>query len=135
MAEERVAFELVSPEHLLLSEDVEMVVLPGAEGEFGVLPQHAPTISTLRPGVIRVYEKGAVTERIFVASGFAEVTTTRCTVLADQAVPVAEIDRAAAEDSLKTAREDLADAESDEARTGAERRIAVAEAMLAVGEV
>ncbi|MHA1600343.1 MAG: F0F1 ATP synthase subunit epsilon [Alphaproteobacteria bacterium] len=135
MAEERVAFELVSPERLLLSEDVEMVVLPGAEGEFGVLPQHAPTISTLRPGVIRVYEKGAVTERIFVASGFAEVTTTRCTVLADQAVPVAEIDRAAAEDSLKTAREDLADAESDEARIGAERRIAVAEAMLAVGEV
>lgn len=132
MAEERVAFELVSPERLLLSEAVEMVVLPGAEGEFGVLPQHAPTISTLRPGVIRVYEKGAVTERIFVASGFAEVTTTRCTVLADQAVPVDEIDRAATEDSLKSARGDLADAKSDEARAGAERRIAVAEAMLAV---
>lgn len=134
MAEERVDFELVSPERLLLSEAVEMVVLPGAEGEFGVLPRHAPTISTLRPGVIRVYEKGAVTERIFVASGFAEVTTTRCTVLADQAVPVDEIDRAATEDNLKSAREDLADAKSDESRAVAERRIAVAEAMLAVGE-
>ncbi len=134
MAEERVEFELVSPERLLLSEAVEMVVVPGAEGEFGVLPLHAPTISTLRPGVIRVYEKGAVSERIFVAGGFAEVTPTRCTVLADQAVPVAEIDRAAAEDGLKTAREELADAKSDEERAGAERRIAVAEAMLAAGE-
>lgn len=134
MAEDRVEFELVSPERLLLSEAVEMVVVPGAEGEFGVLPLHAPTISTLRPGVIRVYEKGAVSERIFVAGGFAEVTPTRCTVLADQAVPVAEIDRAAAEDGLKTAREELADAKSDEERAGPERRIAVAEAMLAAGE-
>lgn len=134
MAEDRVEFELVSPERLLLSEAVEMVVVPGAEGEFGVLPLHAPTISTLRPGVIRVYEKGAVSERIFVAGGFAEVTPTRCTVLADQAVPVAEIDRAAAEDGLKTAREELADAKSDEERAGAERRIAGAEAMLAAGK-
>ena len=131
MAEERVEFELVSPERLLLSEAVEMVVVPGAEGEFGVLPLHAPTISSLRPGVIRVYEKGAVKDRIFVAGGFAEVTPTRCTVLADQAVPVAEIDRAATEEGLNAAREDLADAKSDEERAGAERRIAVAEAMLA----
>jgi len=134
MAEERIEFELVSPERLLLSEAVEMVVVPGAEGEIGVLPQHAPTISTLRPGVIRVYEKGAVTERIFVDSGFAEVTPARCTVLADQAVPVAEIDRAATEDDLKIAREDLIDAKSDEERDTAERRIAVAEAMLAAAE-
>jgi len=134
MAEDRIEFELVSPERLLLSEAVEMVVVPGAEGEIGVLPQHAPTISTLRPGVIRVYEKGAVTERIFVDSGFAEVTPARCTVLADQAVPVAEIDRAATEDDLKIAREDLIDAKSDEERDTAERRIAVAEAMLAAAE-
>lgn len=132
MAEERIEFELVSPERLLLSEAVEMVVVPGAEGELGVLPLHAPTISTLRPGVIRVYERGAVKERIFVAGGFAEVTPVRCTVLAEHAVPVAEIDRVAAEDNLSAAREDLADAKSDEERAGAERRIAVAEAMLAV---
>lgn len=134
MAEERIEFELVSPERLVLSEAVEMVVLPGAEGEFGVLPGHAPIISSLRPGVIRVYEKGAVTERFFVAGGFAEVVPERCTVLADQAVPVAEIDRAAAEGDLKAAREDLADAKSDETRIAAERRIAVAEAMLAAGD-
>jgi F-type H+-transporting ATPase subunit epsilon len=131
MAEERVEFELVSPERLLLSEAVEMVVVPGAEGEFGVLPQHAPTLASLRPGVIRVYEKGAVKERIFVAGGFAEVTPARCTVLADQAVPVSEIDRSATEEGLKIAREDLADAKTDDERAEAERRIAVAEAMLA----
>src|SRR3990172_3534807 len=130
MAEERVAFELVSPERLLLSEAVEMVVVPGAEGEFGVLPRHAPMISALRPGVIRVYEKGAVSERIFVAGGFAEVTPARCTVLADQAMPVADIDRAAVAMSLGEAQEDLADAKSDSERAAAERRIAVAEAML-----
>jgi F-type H+-transporting ATPase subunit epsilon len=134
MAEDRIEFELVSPERLVLSEAVEMVVVPGAEGEFGVLPLHAPMISSLRPGVIRVYEKGVVTERIFVGGGFAEVTPARCTVLADQAVPVAEIDRPAAEESLKTAREDLADAKSDEERGQAERRIAVAEAKLKAGE-
>jgi len=130
MAEERVEFELVSPERLLLSEAVEMVVIPGAEGDFGVLPRHAPMISTLRPGVIRVYEKGAVSERIFVAGGFAEVTPARCTVLADQAIPVAEIDRTAVEKSLGEAREDLAEATSEAERAAAERRIAVAEAML-----
>ena len=130
MTEERVEFELVSPERLLLSEAVEMVVVPGAEGEFGVLPRHAPMISALRPGVIRVYEKGAVTERIFVAGGFAEVTPARCTVLADEAMPVADIDRAAVATSLGEAQEDLADAKSDSERAAAERRIAVAEAML-----
>ncbi len=134
MAEERIEFELVSPERLLLSEAVEMVVVPGTEGEIGVLPQHAPTITTLRPGVIRVYEKGAVTERIFVASGFAEVTPARCTVLADQAVPVAEIDRAATEDGLRVAREDQTDTKSDDERATVERRIAVAEAMLAAAD-
>ena len=130
MAEERVEFELVSPERLLLSEAVEMVVLPGAEGEFGVLPRHAPMISTLRPGVIRVYEKGAVSERIFVAGGFAEVTPARCTVLADQAVPVADIDRAAVDKDLSEAREDLAEAKTEAETAAAQRRIAVAEAML-----
>ena len=77
MADDRVEFELVSPERLLLSEGVEMVVVPGTEGDFGVLPRHTPMISTLRPGVIRVFEKGAAKESIFVAGGFAEVTPER----------------------------------------------------------
>src|SRR3546814_18454611 len=77
MAEGKVAFELVSPERLLLSEEVDMVVVPGEEGDFGVLVRHAPLISTLRPGVIKVHNGGSVTEQIFVAGGFAEVTPSR----------------------------------------------------------
>ena len=130
MIETRVAFELVSPERLLLSEPVDMVVVPGAEGDFGVLVRHAPLVSGVRPGVISVYNGGQVTERIFVAGGFAEVTPSRCTVLAEQAMPVTEIDRPATEQQLKDAREDLADAESDEERDAAARRIAIAEAMI-----
>jgi F-type H+-transporting ATPase subunit epsilon len=130
MADDRIEFELVSPEHLLISERVEMVVVPGTEGDFGVLPRHTPMISTVRPGVIRVYEGGAVRESIFVAGGFAEVTPARCTVLADLAMPTAEIDRAAAEQQLNDAREDLADAKTDEERKAAEKAAGVAEAML-----
>jgi F-type H+-transporting ATPase subunit epsilon len=130
MIETRVAFELVSPERLLLSEPVDMVVVPGAEGDFGVLVRHAPLVSGVRPGVISVYNGGQVTQRIFVAGGFAEVTPSRCTVLAEQAMPVAEIDRSAAEQQLKDAREDLADAQSDAEREAATRQIAIAEAMI-----
>ena len=130
MADNKVEFELVSPERLVLSEPVDMVVVPGAEGDFGVLPRHAPLISTVRPGVIAVHDGGQVTERIFVAGGFAEVTLARCTVLAEQALPVAEIDRSAAEQQLNDAREDLADATTDAQRGAAARQIAAAEAML-----
>src|ERR671933_1815289 len=85
-------FERVSPERLLLSEPVDMVVVPGGDGNFGVLAGHSLLISTVRPGVIDVYEGQAVTQRIFVAGGFAEVTPERCTVLADEAVPVEQLD-------------------------------------------
>jgi F-type H+-transporting ATPase subunit epsilon len=88
------AFEIVSPERLLLSRAVEMAVIPAAEGEMGVLPGHAPMILSLAGGVISVHEGGAVTERLFVMGGFAEVTPTRVTVLAEEALPVAEITRA-----------------------------------------
>jgi F-type H+-transporting ATPase subunit epsilon len=80
--------EIVSPEKLLLSRPVDMVVIPAAEGEMGVLPQHAPMIVLLQQGVIRLYEGGRVTESLQVSGGFAEVTPTRVTVLADDAVPV-----------------------------------------------
>ena len=89
--------ELVSPEKLLLSRAVEMAVLPATEGEMGVLPGHAPMIVALRGGVISVTEGGQVTDRLFVAGGFAEVTPDRCTVLADEATPVAQISRTDAE--------------------------------------
>src|SRR5665213_1858789 len=98
---DKLQFELVSPEKLLLSEAVSMVIVPGAEGNFGVLPGHALLISTVRPGVIDVYEDKIVSERIFVSGGFAEVTPERCTVLADEALPLSSLDRAAADADAK----------------------------------
>jgi len=95
--------ELVSPEKLLLSRPVEMAVIPAAEGEMGVLPGHAPMIVALRGGVIRVSEGGQVTERLFVAGGFAEITPARVTVLADEATPVALLSRANAADKVREA--------------------------------
>ncbi|MEO3428160.1 F0F1 ATP synthase subunit epsilon [Pelagibius sp. CAU 1746] len=130
MAEAKVAFELVSPERLLLSQEVDMVVVPGEEGDFGVLERHSPMISTLRPGVIQVHDGGGVTERIFVAGGFAEVTPARCTVLAEEALPVGEIDRAAAEQRLSNAKDDLLDAKDAGEKAAAERQVKVAEELL-----
>ena len=130
MAEGKVAFELVSPERLLLSEEVDMVVVPGEEGDFGVLTRHAPMISTLRPGVIQVHDGGNVTNSIFVAGGFAEVTPARCTVLAEEALPVGEIDRAATEQRLSDAKDDLLDAKDAIEKAAAEHQIKVAEEML-----
>ena len=132
MAEERVEFELVTPERLVVSRGVDMVVVPGTEGDFGVLPGHTPMISTVRPGIVNVYEGREIVERMFVAGGFAEVTAARCTVLADRAVAVDELDRAAAEQTLKDAREDLADADTDDARAEAEKQIAIDEEILRI---
>jgi F-type H+-transporting ATPase subunit epsilon len=131
MAADKVEFELVSPERLLLSQQVDMVVVPGAEGDFGVLPRHAPLISTLRPGIIRVFEGREVKERIFVAGGFAEVTAERCTVLAEEAVPVGDIDAGKLDQELKDLGEDLADAKTEEEKAAIAKRIAVRQAMRA----
>ena len=131
---DRIEFELVSPERLVLARAVEMVVLPGVEGDFGALPEHAPTVAALRPGVISVFENDKVIERVFVAGGFAEVTPERCTVLAERAVPVAELDRGAAEQAIADGRDDLAEAKTDAARAAAETAIAVGEAAIAALE-
>ncbi len=89
-------------------------------------------ISTVRPGIVNVYEGREIVERMFVAGGFAEVTAARCTVLADRAVAVDELDRAAAEQPLKDAREDLADAKTDDERREAEKQIAMCEEILRI---
>jgi len=128
---DKVAFELVAPTSLLLSEEVDMVVIPGAEGDFGVLIGHAPFLSTIRPGVISVYEGNDVTQRIFVAGGFAEVTPERCTVLAEEAMPVADLDRSAAEKELSDLNDDLRDAGEESERAAIERQVAIAEAKIA----
>ena len=131
---ENVEFELVSPERLLISEAVEMVVVPGSEGDFGVLAGHSATISSIRPGVIAIFENGAVTSRIFVSGGFAEVTPERCTVLADDAVPVGEIDQGELEKSIADLRDDVGAASGDDVKSAAEKSLAIAEAKLAAIE-
>jgi F-type H+-transporting ATPase subunit epsilon len=128
---DKVEFELVSPAKLLYTGEVDMVVVPGAEGDFGVLPGHSPVISLVRPGVIDIHQDGKVESRIFVAGGFAEVTQTRCTVLAEEALPVGDIDRAAAESRLAAARNRAGEAESEHDKAAARRDVAVAEALLA----
>jgi F-type H+-transporting ATPase subunit epsilon len=104
---DKVKFELVSPEKILLSEEVDMVVVPGTEGDFGVLPGHAPLISSVRPGTIAVHNNGTVAERIFIAGGFAEVSNNHCTVLADDATGLTSLDRAIVEAALQAARDRL----------------------------
>jgi len=131
MADGKVSLELVTPERLLLSEEADMVVVPGGAGDFGVLPRHAPLISTVRPGAIRVHDGAGEPRAIFVAGGFAEVTPERCTVLAEEAVPLAELDRAAVERDLREAREDAGDTGDERRRAAALRRAALAEAKLA----
>lgn len=129
-ASDKVAFELVAPERLLASEEVDMVVAPGADGDFGVLPEHSPLMSLLRPGIIEIYEGDRIAQRIFVGGGFAEVNEKGCIVLAEEAMPVGEIDVEAAQKRIRLAQDDLASTEDDVARAKLERDITIAEAMI-----
>lgn len=133
---ETVEFELVSPQKLLKSQPVDMVVVPCTEGDIGVLPGHTPLIATVRAGVVDIHEGGQVSERIFVAGGFVEVTQARCTLLAEEAIAIADINRADVEERLRLANkalEDAADAaQKAEAETGIETLEAMLEAMESV---
>jgi F-type H+-transporting ATPase subunit epsilon len=115
-------FELVSPERLLISEPVEQVVVPGSEGYFTVLKGHAPFMSTLRPGVIEVSKAGQ-TDRIFVRGGFADVNIAGLTILAEQAIPLAEVDPAMLAQDVRDAEEDVADAKDPTIRATAELKL------------
>jgi F-type H+-transporting ATPase subunit epsilon len=126
---DKVQLELVTPSKLLLEMETDMVVVPGGDGDFGVLPGHAPLLSTLRPGTMAVYEGDKVSERVFVAGGFAEVGDNRCVVLAEEAVPVAEITSEMVTDRLKEAQEKVAAAETDREKEDAEHVLKIAEAM------
>jgi F-type H+-transporting ATPase subunit epsilon len=109
-------FELVSPARLLFSGDVTSVIIPGTEGEMTILPQHAPVLSTLRPGIVTVAKDGGTSEKIFVRGGFAEVNAKGLTVLAETAIPMAELDAAAMNAQIKTAEEEVAAAKDDEGK-------------------
>ena len=114
-------FELVSPERLLVSEQVESVVIPGAEGEMTVMAHHAPVMTTIQPGVVTVKATSGQEERYVVFGGFADILSTGCTLLAESAVAVKDIDRADVARRIQEAREDAADAKDDASRTKAEQ--------------
>lgn len=116
-------FELVSPEQLLISQEVEQVVAPGTEGYFAVLKGHAPILSTLRPGVLDIRVSANEERRVFVRGGFAEGGPEGLTVLAEQAIPLEELDSAALNQQIQDGEEDVADAKSDEARRVAQERL------------
>lgn len=128
---DKLHFDLVSPERRLFAGDVDQVVVPGEEGDFGVLPNHAPFMSVIRPGAIAVLNDGS-TERTFIHGGFAEVTPAGLTILAEEAIAVADIDADKLAQDLSDAREDVATAKDEEAREHAEGLVAKYEAMQAV---
>ena len=127
---DKLHFALVSPERELFNGEVDHVVVPGSEGEFGVLPNHAPVMSVIKPGALRVID-GGVERRIFVNGGFADVTPDGLTVLAEEAIDVTDIDSAELEQQLKNAQEDLRDANSDDKREVAQRALTRLDAMKA----
>ena len=127
---DKVQFEVVIPARLLLQTEADMVVVPGGDGDFGVLPGHAPLMSTVRPGTIAVYEDDKIVDRIFVAGGFAEVTDERCAVLAEEAIKVSDLSSEDAASRLQAATQSLEAAEEgSNAHKAAELELKIAEAM------
>jgi F-type H+-transporting ATPase subunit epsilon len=131
-----IQFDLVSPEKKLFSAPVAMVTLPGMEGDFSVLPGHAPFISSMRVGVIDVYEDGStISRRLLVGGGLVEVNPDRCTALAEDVVPLEDVSRSSVEEDKRNLQDRLAIANSEEAREKLEAAIALATKKLEVLEL
>jgi F-type H+-transporting ATPase subunit epsilon len=126
------ALEIIGPEKLLLARAVDMVVIPGTEGDLGILPGHSKMITSLRGGLVDIYENDKVTDRFFVSGGFAEITETQCAVLADSITRQSELDPAKAQAALaeaKTAYDAVDLADRDAYREASDRLIS-AQAMV-----
>lgn len=125
-------FDLVSPEKILVSAQAAMVVIPGEAGDFGVLAEHAPVLSSIRPGVVVVTSPEGTETRIFVSGGFADVNGNICSVLAEEAVNVNELDKSALESTLKNLEDDLGFAKDNAVKAAHIRaEIAVTKAKIA----
>ena len=116
---DKITFDLVSPERLLLSDQADMVTVPGTDGYMGVMAGHAPVISTLRPGTIDVQGATQGEVRYFIRGGFVEVSPGKITVLAEEALPMAEVDLSVLDQRIRDAEEDVAAAKSDSERARA----------------
>jgi F-type H+-transporting ATPase subunit epsilon len=123
-------FILVSPEKVLFDQEVSMVVIPGAEGDIGILPQHAPLLTLLRPGVITIYEEEKILVRIFIDGGFSEVTPERCVALVTEGVPLESMDKSSLEIEINNLLEDLADSKTPEARKQTDQNLEISRAKL-----
>ena len=123
-------FELVSPEEKLVSEPVKMAVIPGAEGEMGVGKDHASFVVALKAGVVQLHQDGAEVRKLFIAGGFADVTGDNCTVLAEQAVNVSDLDQAAIEQELTNLNEDLGRAADKQEEARISKKITLTHARL-----
>ena len=122
----KVSFQLVMPEREVLATEADMVVVPGSEGDFGVLHGHAPLISTVRPGVLEVLQGNKVEQRFLVVGGFAEVTPERCTVLADEVMPFEEVTAEQLAERERAAERELGDAATEAEKAAAQKDLAVA---------
>jgi F-type H+-transporting ATPase subunit epsilon len=122
----KVNFRLVMPERELLATEADMVVVPGSEGDFGVLHGHAPLISTVRPGVLEVFQGNKAERRFLVVGGFAEVTPERCTVLADEALPFETVTPDQLVERERAAERELTDAATDAEKAVATKNLAIA---------
>ena len=127
---DKVDFELVSPEKLLMSTQASMVVIPGTEGDFGILAGHTDIISNIRVGIVDVYTDEIIDKRVFVSGGVAEVSEDRCTILADEAIVLEEMDKKTAEGRLSAAKKLLDESKDEAARVTAERQVAIAQTLL-----
>lgn len=113
-------FELVSPERMVMAQDVEQVLVPGLEGDFTVLPNHAPVLSSLRPGIMDITVEKGEERRIFVRGGFAQVTPASLTVLAQRTINIEDLDFGRLEEEIRDAEDDLNDAEDPEEKRKAQ---------------
>ncbi len=121
---EALQFDLVSPERLLMSEPVESVTVPGADGYFTVLINHAPFMTTLKPGVVDVHSESGDVQRIYVRGGFADVSSTGLTLLAEEAITLADVDADDLAQTIQNVREDIADTDDAEKKAKAESQLA-----------
>lgn len=119
---DKLKFTLVSPERELMSRDVDQVDIPGTEGWMGILANHAPLMTTLAPGMVKIRD-GSDEKRIFVRGGFAEISPAGLTVLAEEAMPAEELSAEKIAQAIKNAEEDVADAKTDEKKLSAQQSL------------
>lgn len=118
---DKITLEMVLPDRLLMSAEVDAVVVPGSEGDFMVLPGHAPVITTLRPSIVEIVEtQGSESTKVFVRGGFADVAVDRLTLLAEEAIMLADLDRADLQQRIQDVSEDIEDAKTEDDRAAAQ---------------